>query len=142
MRYLFLALLPFYALLFCSCATPYQAADMDGGYSEIRQPYGSYIVEFQGNGHTSKEVVVKYLLRRCAELTIQKGYRYFQIIDRNSKEGVDYQLGSGGGFSLGHGDYSLSKYIERAEIKFLPQKPSTPSESIYDAPIYLKTNHD
>jgi hypothetical protein len=135
MRYLFLAILPFFALLFCSCATPYQAADMDGGYSEIRQPYGTYIVEFQGNGYTSKEVVSKYLIRRCAELTVQKGYRYFQIIDRNSKDGVDYHF-------EGKNSFSLSKYVERAEIKFLPQKPPTPSESIYDARLYLKTNSD
>jgi hypothetical protein len=135
MRYLFLALLPLYALLICSCATPYQAADLSGGYTDIPQPYGTYIVEFQGNGYTSKEVVSKYLLRRCAELTIKKGFRYFQIFDRSSKEGVDYHY-------EGKGSFSLSKYIERAEIKFLPEKPKATSESIYDAKLYLEMYGD
>lgn len=135
MRYLFLATLPFFALLFYSCSTSYQAAGFTGGYKDILQPNGNYLVEFQGNGYTSKEDVSKYLLRRCAELTIQKGFRYFEIIDQKNTDNTQF-------FYSPKGGYSSTSYVGKAEIKFLPEKPKAASESIYDAKLYIEMYGD
>jgi len=39
----------------------------------------TYRVSFFGNGYTSRPVVLKYFLYRCAELTLQQGYTYFEL---------------------------------------------------------------
>lgn len=70
------------------CATGYQSAGFGGfGYTEMALSKNSYVVSFKGNGVTSVDTVQSYLLRRCAELTLRKGYRYFVIMD--GKTSVD-----------------------------------------------------
>jgi hypothetical protein len=133
MRYLIF--LPIFALLFYSCSTPYQSAGFLGGYKDTLQPNGNYLVEFSGNANTSKQVVTKYLLRRCSELTIQKGFRYFEIVDQHDTHETQ-------NFYNPKGGYSTDAYAGKVEIKFLPEKPKTASESIYDAKLYLEMYED
>lgn len=62
------------------CATGYHERDFFGrGYSEMALAQDTYIISFSGNGFTSEESVQSNLLRRCADLTILKGYRYFVV---------------------------------------------------------------
>jgi hypothetical protein len=81
-------------LLLNGCAvfspTPYQPMNNGarpdqtyGGYSNMALASDIYKVSFLGNGLTSSDTVQNYLIRRCAELTIQKGYRYFVILGSN-----------------------------------------------------------
>ncbi len=46
------------------------------------------MVIFRANEHTPPKKVMKYAIRRAAEVTLQNGYRYFTIIDQSdaSKE--------------------------------------------------------
>lgn len=68
------------------CATSYQKMGYTGGYSEMIVGDAVYAVSFSGNGYTREDRVEKLLLRRCAELTLEKGYDYFVIIsDSNSQ---------------------------------------------------------
>ena len=67
-----------------ACATPYQPQGATGGYSEIKIANDLYTVRFGGNGNTSKNTVFKYWLYRCAELTQQNGYAYFEVLGRAS----------------------------------------------------------
>jgi hypothetical protein len=62
------------------CATGYQAASLTGGYREKRITADTYEVVFSGNGHTSKAMVERYFLYRCAELTKEQGFKYFAIL--------------------------------------------------------------
>jgi hypothetical protein len=62
------------------CATPYQSAGMTGGYRSRQIDDQTFHVEFGGNGYTSREMVHKYFMYRCAELTRQQGFKYFMII--------------------------------------------------------------
>lgn len=62
------------------CATPYQAAGLTGGYAGKKIDDQTYHVQFSGNGYTSRDMVHKYFMYRCAELTQQEGYKYFMII--------------------------------------------------------------
>lgn len=72
-------------ILLSSCATPYQKMGKRGGYSDARINDHIYRVSFQGNTRTKDEVVHRYFLRRCAELTLEKGYQYFIVINTEDK---------------------------------------------------------
>ena len=67
------------ALVLGGCATAYQPEGATGGYKEVRLADDTYRVSFAGNGYTSRPVVLKYFLYRCAQLTLQHGYTYFEV---------------------------------------------------------------
>jgi len=72
----------------CQTATPYQpnvhGGATSGGYSEIRIEPNRWRVNFAGNSMTSRETVEGYLLFRAAELTLQNGGDWFEIVDRQT----------------------------------------------------------
>ena len=68
-----------------SCATPYQPKGLSGGYSQVQLDNNSARVQFKGNGYTSRERVEVFVLYRCAELTVERGYDYF-VIDKQDTE--------------------------------------------------------
>jgi hypothetical protein len=67
-------------VLLASCATPYQSMGALGGYQEEQLAPGIYRVAFYGNGYTEPKTAAEYVIHRCAELTEQRGYRYFGIL--------------------------------------------------------------
>ncbi|MES2199861.1 MAG: hypothetical protein V4489_06810 [Chlamydiota bacterium] len=72
------------------CSTTYHSQGFFGGYSEIQTNPDSFIVLFKGNRYTSSEKVMKYVLLRASELTIQNGYKYFVVLD-SSDQSSGYQ---------------------------------------------------
>lgn len=72
----------------CATPTPYQPAVQSGatrgGFTELRVEPNRYRVNFQGNSLTSRETVEGYLLFRAAELTVQNGYDWFTVLDRDT----------------------------------------------------------
>jgi len=74
-------------ILLSGCATPYRPAGFwrTDGYSDMRLNDDIYKVSFIGNGISSHEHVQNMLLRRCAELTKNKGYKYFVILAGNAE---------------------------------------------------------
>jgi hypothetical protein len=74
--------------------TPYQpyvaegAAGVHGGYSDVRISPDRYLVRFHGNDMTSRERVEGYLLYRAAELTVQNGFDWFMVDDRQMEHNV------------------------------------------------------
>ncbi|HEY2753663.1 CC0125/CC1285 family lipoprotein [Phenylobacterium sp.] len=76
----------------CVTPTPYQpnihGQATTGGYSELRLEPDRWRVNFAGNSMTSRETVEGYLLFRSAELTLQSGYDWFSINDRNTDRSV------------------------------------------------------
>jgi hypothetical protein len=72
----------------CVSPTPYQPAVKGGfnagGYSENRIEPNRWRVNFAGNTMTKRETVEGYLLFRAAELTLQNGYDWFSIADRQT----------------------------------------------------------
>lgn len=67
-----------------NCSTPYQPKGALGGYSSNQLNESNYKVSFKGNQHTQAETVFDYLLRRCAEITIEEGHKYFIIYEDSS----------------------------------------------------------
>jgi hypothetical protein len=75
MKGLFL-LLP---LLLAGCATSYQPEGYSGGFSDVMTGPDTAIVSFSGNGYTNANRLMAMTTLRCAEVTLQHGYRYFAV---------------------------------------------------------------
>ena len=85
-----LILLAAYGLSGCGTPTPYQHAVGGYGYSEQALEADRYRVTFAGNSLTSRQTVENYLLARAAELTLQRGYDHFLIVDRGTDRQTTY----------------------------------------------------
>ncbi len=68
------------ALAISGCATPYQRDGLRGGYNEVQLDKNIFRVSFQGNGYTAPRKVTDFILLRSAELTLENGFRYFQVV--------------------------------------------------------------
>ena len=72
----------------CATQTPYRPATGSGfartGYSDRQIEANRFMVSFAGNGYTPRETVERYLLFRAAQLTVQQGYDYFVLADRQT----------------------------------------------------------
>ena len=76
-------LVVFISFLLSSCATPYQAYGATGGFNETRINENVYRVSFKGNAYTSLEKATYFTLLRSAELTLEKGYNHFLVINED-----------------------------------------------------------
>lgn len=82
------------AVVACTTPTPYQpyraemAGGVHGGFSDQQLAPDRFRVKFHGNELTSRERVEGYLLYRAAELTVQNGYDWFRIVDRQTEHDV------------------------------------------------------
>lgn len=78
------------ALLLAGCATPtaYAPATRPGGqgYSELQIEPNRFRVTFNGNSLTSRETVERFLLVRAAQLTVERGYDYFEMAARDTEK--------------------------------------------------------
>jgi hypothetical protein len=81
--------------LLASCATAYQPDGVSGGYSDKVLAGNTVQVTFRGNLLTPPETVHSFLLRRCAEVTLQDGYNYFGVVhEETPNEGNTDNFGS------------------------------------------------
>lgn len=80
----------------CSQATPYQpesaSSRVSGGYSQEQLAADRFRVRFAGNSLTSRETVEAYLLYRAAELTLEQGGDWFEVLDRETEHTVTREL--------------------------------------------------
>ena len=63
------------------CATAYQAEGLSGGFSEAQLDENVFQVTFKGNGYTARDRANDFALLRSAEIALDKGYKYFVIVD-------------------------------------------------------------
>ena len=91
----------------CATETTYRPATGQGfnrtGYSDRQVEPGRFLVNFAGNSVTSRDTVERYLLFRAAELTLQNGYDYFVMANRDTDlQSRTYSTpGVGGGWGYG-----------------------------------------
>ncbi|HBB54846.1 MAG TPA: hypothetical protein DCZ49_01515 [Hyphomonadaceae bacterium] len=103
-----LVILSVAALAACSTATPYQPALKRNapGYKEVAIEDNRYRVSFQGNSLTERDEVETYMLYRAAELTVERGFDYFLISDRDTETERRFRdFGSSAGFAGGFGGF-------------------------------------
>jgi hypothetical protein len=103
------------ALLVAGCATEttYHPATGQGfnrtGFSDHQIEPDRFSVTFAGNEVTSRETVEKYLLFRAAQLTLEHGYDYFVMANRDTdrQQQVYSTPGFGAGFGPGFRGYGF-----------------------------------
>jgi hypothetical protein len=87
------------ALAACATQTPYQPAapgsSSSYGFQEQRIENNRLRITFRGNTLTDRETVETYLLYRAAEATVQSGFDYFIVSNRDTDEHTRLQ-GVGG----------------------------------------------
>lgn len=108
------------SLVLVSC-TSYQSAGATGGFSETQLNATTYQVRFKGNGYTSKERTSQFLLRRAAELTLERGYRYFVI------SGLD---------DLSRDDFWGNYPMQQATVRFVASMAEDPQAA--DAALIIR----
>lgn len=93
----------------CATETPYRPATGHGfnrtGYSERQIESNRYLVTFAGNSVTDRDTVERYLLFRAAELTLQNGYDYFVMVQRDTDRQARTYSTPGFGPRFGFGGY-------------------------------------
>lgn len=84
MKHVVLSLMATLTLAACSAMpTPYQAAaGSRWGYEETQIESNRFRISFGGNSLTDRETVETYLLYRAAELTVEQGFDYFEVVQR------------------------------------------------------------
>jgi len=91
----------------CATETTYRPATGQGfnrtGFSDRQIEPDRFLVSFAGNSVTERDTVERYLFFRAAELTLQRGYDYFVMADRDTNlQSRTYSTpGFGSGFGYG-----------------------------------------
>jgi len=111
------------ACLLAGCTTAYQPDGLSGGYSERMLASNTAQVAFRGNRLTPPDTVHSYLLRRCAELTLQDGYSYFVIVHEEEPTEANTD--------------SFGSKVTAATIEMYPGKPQADPRA-YDANFTLR----
>jgi hypothetical protein len=71
----------FAAGMLTACSTPYRPLNNGHGFSDEGQNTNEARVSFFGNGNTSSQKVLDFAMRRSAELTLEKGFSHFSVLD-------------------------------------------------------------
>lgn len=128
-------------VLLAGCATSYGPASFwRGGYKERAYASDTVAVSFRGNHRTSKDRVLDYLLYRCAEVTLEKGYDHFVITDRHV-EARRSPLNAGFAYDRSTGfmdihtrtEVPYEEFTARAMIKLRHGAPPVEAPGAYDA---------
>jgi hypothetical protein len=112
-------------LITSACATgpsytPYQAAAPGKfGFSEERIEATRYRITFEGNSRTTRQRVEDSLLLRAANVTLENGFDWFQVVNR-ATDPKSYQIRTpstyssfGGGFGYRGGFASFQRWSPR-----------------------------
>lgn len=126
----------FLALFLIACGTSYQSKNMFGfGYSDFRTSPDSFTVTFKGKGDADAGMVLQYALRRAAEITIENGFTYFQVVSTKDH----FQTVSSGNWNYGSGYASTSTLPSvNVMIKCFSEKPE--NIEVIEAQYFLSTN--
>ncbi len=93
--------------LVAGCATPtvYGPAELGNGfgYRDLQLEQNRYRVSFSGNSLTDLRTVETFLLYRASELTLERGYDWFETVDRGVDEDRRYRGTSYDNFSTFRG---------------------------------------
>lgn len=135
LRFIFLSLI-LLTLFIAGCATSYHPENWRGyGFIEKQLSEQSYLVSFSGNSRTSPTDVQHMLLRRCAELTIQNGFSYFLILDKDSDKNSEFS------YSEVSQEYDHSEsFTKSVQIYMAHEKEISPEgrQKAINAGIYLR----
>ena len=75
-------------LVLPGCATGYHSTGFTGGYSDTQLAPDVYRIVFRGNGYTPPERAQDLALLRASELTLQRGFTCFAIVDERHSTSI------------------------------------------------------
>lgn len=73
----------------CATATPYQPASQPGGFDGFTQTMleaDRARISFGGNSLTKRDTVENYMLFRAAETALERGYDWFELVERDVEQ--------------------------------------------------------
>lgn len=74
-------------LLLAACVATYKAADEGvAGYRDLQIDKTSFYVEYTESARTPWERIHEFVLKRCAEIAHDNGYRYFDVLAKDEKD--------------------------------------------------------
>ncbi|MGV0983286.1 MAG: CC0125/CC1285 family lipoprotein [Limnohabitans sp.] len=76
-----------------ACSTAYQPYSYfgGGGYKDVQLSENSFKITVEANGYTSKSQAADLALLRAADLTLEKGFKHFVIVDSaDQSHGMNY----------------------------------------------------
>jgi len=117
------------------CATSYQQRGFSGGFSETQLAENVFEVRFSGNGYTSSERASDFALLRSAELSLERGFRYFVVDDNENDRQIAIDTVT---TSSGANTYSTSKPGARKVIVCFKEKPDW-TGVIYEARFVVQS---
>ena len=134
------------------CETGYEKERFTGSYTDVRLGVDRFKVDFRGNAYIGRGEAEAYALLRCAELTLENGFRYFALLGSVSNEEVSSYttpaqahthgsistIGPGATFESrttysGGEVYNYRRPRVRFNIQCFKEKPIDESVSVYDA---------
>jgi len=135
-------------ILVSGCATGYHRQGFTGGYTDMKLQDDIFKIGFRGNAYCGSNKAENLALLRCAEVTLNNGYKYFVIIE--GKSGVEtslyttpataqtYGTSYGGVYQgtttvSGGQTYTYHKPGASYTIKCFKEKPENTSTIVYDA---------
>lgn len=112
-----------------ACATPYQEMSLltfTGGHFEEELPDGTYRVGFSANGFSNVTSTRDFAMLRAAELTLEKGGQYFELLfgDAGMRDDMYWN---------GYGVSTSSKPHSELLIRIHEQMPENPKGRIFNA---------
>jgi len=123
------------AIAVAGCATSYQQRGLSGGFSEMQLAENVFEVRFSGNGYTSSERASDFALLRSAELSLERGFRYFVVDDNENDRQIAINTVT---TSSGANTYSTSKPGARKVIVCFKEKPDW-TGVIYEARFVVQS---
>ena len=105
-----------FAIFLSGCVTQYQPNGIGGGYYDMQFNKDTYKVSYRGNAYTSRNRLQALLLKRCAQLTLNNGYKYFIILAGREDDNAGYFstptriVSNGYGNGSGYGNYGYGQF--------------------------------
>ncbi|MBD2858698.1 hypothetical protein IB286_06705 [Spongiibacter sp. KMU-158] len=145
---LILAVLVTGFLAACSSTSVYQPAEKRGayGYTETQLGADRYRVTFTGNSVTDKETVNDYAMLRAAELTLQNGYEWFQMVNRDTESKSRSSTNISGMYDYGGGTavyqrcglVSCNTYVTQVPSRIDGGVATTTTRTSYQSSLEVK----
>ena len=123
------------ALALAGCATPYQKETrLEGGYGELQVGETQYYVYFADSGYSGVDRDRAFWLYRCAELTVEKGFRlmFLKPDDGTSPRGEIPYASAGAG---ARPSFAVWNPEARAEVLRVGGAPPLPPLFLFP-PVY------
>ena len=135
------------------CSTPYKKDGLMGGFEETQLDENVYQVSFSGNAYTRAAKAEDMALLRSADLTLQKGFKYFVLTDSNTDTDISTtpitSQSTGGAYGFGNqafgstttttsGGKIISRHSTQNTVVMFKEKPQL-NTMVYNAEIICKS---